>query len=192
VSSRRRPELRADARRNRERVLAIAEDVFANEGLAVPVDDIARRAGVGIGTVYRHFPTKEALFAAIVQAKLARMLDHARTLARERSPGRAFFELFDRMAAEGAHKKDLVAALAGAGIGPRSAAGETADQLRAELGRMLRSAQAAGAVRKDVRVQDVYALLGAALAAASRTDASHTRLIAIVRDGLRARRASRA
>ena len=53
---------RADARRNVERVLRAAEEVFATEGLAVPIDEIASRAGVGVGTVYRHFPTKQALF----------------------------------------------------------------------------------------------------------------------------------
>ncbi|MFD6451097.1 helix-turn-helix domain-containing protein, partial [Nocardia sp. NPDC060220] len=58
--------LRADARRNRERVLAAAQEAFAAEGISVPLDDIARRAGVGAGTVYRHFPTKEALFTAAI------------------------------------------------------------------------------------------------------------------------------
>jgi AcrR family transcriptional regulator len=60
--------LRADARRNRARVLAVAQEVFETEGLAVPVEEVARRAGVGVGTVYRHFPTKEALFEAIMLA----------------------------------------------------------------------------------------------------------------------------
>ena len=58
--------LRADARRNVQRVLEAAEEIFATQGLAVPIDAIAARAGVGIGTVYRHFPTKEALFKAVV------------------------------------------------------------------------------------------------------------------------------
>ncbi len=61
--------LRADARRNRTRVLDTAEEVFATDGIAVPIDEIARRAGVGIGTVYRHFPTKEALFEAMAPGK---------------------------------------------------------------------------------------------------------------------------
>jgi len=57
--------LRADAARNRARVLEVAYDTFAAEGLSVPIDEIARRAGVGAGTVYRHFPTKDDLFLAV-------------------------------------------------------------------------------------------------------------------------------
>ena len=63
--------MRADARRNRARVLEAARAVFAEEGLAVPLDEIAARAGVGAGTVYRHFPTKEALFEAVVTDRIA-------------------------------------------------------------------------------------------------------------------------
>ena len=62
--------LRADAERNRARVLKVAEEVFASEGLAVPIDEIARRAGLGVGTLYRHFPTKETLFEAIVVGRM--------------------------------------------------------------------------------------------------------------------------
>jgi len=187
VPARRRPEptLRADARRNRARVLEIAQQVFATHGLAVPVEEIARRAGVGIGTVYRHFPTKEALFAAIVEDKLARILEHVTSLAADPAPGPAFFAVLDRMVAEGAHKKDLVDALAVAGIEVRSSAADVAAQLRKVLGTLLRRAQAAGAVRSGVSIEDVFALLGATLAAATRTGGSPTRLFAIVRDGLR-------
>ena len=71
--------LRADAARNRARVLEVAYDTFAAEGLSVPIDEIARRAGVGAGTVYRHFPTKEDLFRAVVDDRLRR---HRRRRAR--------------------------------------------------------------------------------------------------------------
>lgn len=178
--------LRADARRNRERVLRVAEEVFAKEGLAVPIDDIARRAGVGIGTVYRHFPTKEALFAAIVNDKLARVLADVTARLADPSPGAALFAVLERMAADGAHKKDLVDALAGAGIDIRSAARETSTELRQALGTLLRRAQAAGAVRKNVTIEDIFALLSATLTAAARAQTSPTRLFAIVCDGLRA------
>ena len=187
MPAKRRPEptLRADARRNRARVLDVAQQVFATEGLAVRVEEIAKRAGVGIGTVYRHFPTKEALFAAIVEDKLARILEHVTSLAAGPDPGPAFFAVLDRMVAEGAHKKDLVDALAVAGIDVRSSAAAVAAQLRKALGTLLRRAQAAGAVRSGVSVEDVFALLGATLAAATRTRGSAIRLFAIVRDGLR-------
>jgi AcrR family transcriptional regulator len=177
--------LRADARRNRARVLEVAEQVFASEGLAVPIDDIAKRAGVGIGTVYRHFPTKEALFAAIVQQKLARVVEHISSVAADPAPGEAFFAVLDRLVAQGTDKKDLVDALAVAGIDVRSSAQDTAKQLRSALGTLLKRAQAAGAVRRDVTVEEILALVGATLAAATRTGGSATRLFAIVRDGLR-------
>ena len=87
--------LRADARRNRARVLEVAQQVFAEEGLAVPIDEIARRAGVGVGTVYRHFPTKDALFEAIIVERLCAVGEAARELARRPGAGRAFFGFFD-------------------------------------------------------------------------------------------------
>ncbi len=67
--------LRADAVRNRARVLEVAYETFAAEGLSVPIDEIARRAGVGAGTVYRHFPTKEALFQAVIEDRMQHLVD---------------------------------------------------------------------------------------------------------------------
>ncbi len=68
--------MRADAARNRAKVLEVAYETFAAEGLAVPIDEIARRAGVGAGTVYRHFPTKEALFGAVFEDRMRRIADY--------------------------------------------------------------------------------------------------------------------
>ncbi|MFC7660235.1 TetR/AcrR family transcriptional regulator [Pseudonocardia benzenivorans] len=70
--------LRADARRNREKVLRAAQEAFAEHGMGVPLDEIAGRAGVGPGTVYRHFPTKEALFEAVVAARMQDLITAAR------------------------------------------------------------------------------------------------------------------
>src|ERR1700746_3392231 len=72
--------LRADAARNRARVLEVAYDTFAAEGLSVPIDEIARRAGVGAGTVYRHFPTKEDLYRAVVEDRLEHIVESGRGL----------------------------------------------------------------------------------------------------------------
>ena len=188
MPAKRRPAgpLRADAQRNRQRVLEVAQEVFAAEGLAVPIDEIARRAGLGVGTVYRHFPTKEALFTAIVEDKLVRIIEHAASLATAPRPGPAFFAVLDRMVAESARKKDLSDALAGVGVDVRSAAASTRGQLRTALDTLLRRAQAAGAVRGGLDVDDVLALLGATLAAASRAGVAAPRLFAVVRDGLAA------
>src|SRR5438105_699085 len=83
--------LRADARRNRQRVLEAAEAVLATHGLAAPIDEIARAAGVGVGTVYRHFPTKEALLEAIVLSHLEPILAEVRSLLTAADPGGALF-----------------------------------------------------------------------------------------------------
>ena len=71
--------LRADAARNRARVLEVAYETFAADGLAVPIDEIARRAGVGAGTVYRHFPTKEDLYKAVVEDRIGNIVDEGRS-----------------------------------------------------------------------------------------------------------------
>ena len=80
--------MRADAVKNRQRILDAAEAIFATEGLSVPIDTVAERAGVGVGTLYRHFPTKEALFEAIVTARLEYLLELARAHAGAADPGR--------------------------------------------------------------------------------------------------------
>jgi AcrR family transcriptional regulator len=177
--------LRADAKRNRARVLEVAAQVFATEGVGVPIDEVARRAGLGIGTVYRHFPTKETLIAAIVQDKIARVVEQVAELASDPDPGKAFFAALDRMVELGAHKKDLVDALAGTDLDLRSAARAATAELRKVLGALLRRAQAAGAVRTGVTADDVLALLSGTMTAAARTGSSPARLFAIVAAGLR-------
>src|SRR5258706_15826829 len=88
---------RADAQRNRQRVLTVAESVFAKEGLTVPIDVVAARAGIGVGTVYRHFPTKEALFAAIVTDRVEALAADARQALEEDDPGAALFAFLPTM-----------------------------------------------------------------------------------------------
>ncbi|HEU0031197.1 MAG TPA: helix-turn-helix domain-containing protein [Kofleriaceae bacterium] len=177
----RRPQ-RADARRNRAHVLEVARAAFASDGTALPMDELARRAGVGVGTLYRHFPTKEALLSAIVAERITTVAAHARDLAHAADPGAAFFDLLRRMAREGTDKRDLVDALAGAGIDVRTSVAGPSRALRTALIALLRRAQAAGSVRTDVTVDDILALL-AALAFASRRGSA--RSLDVVLDGLR-------
>ncbi|GAA3382237.1 TetR/AcrR family transcriptional regulator [Cryptosporangium minutisporangium] len=179
--------LRADARRNRARVLEVAIEAFAAEGLAVPVHEIARRAGVGTGTVSRHFPTKESLFQAIVSARVERLVTQARTIEAEHDPADAFFAFFEVMAAAGALDRGLADALIGAGFDIDAAAAATGYDLNEHFHRLLTAAQNAGAVRGDVDFADVKALLAGCLARERDTadPAARDRLIAIVRAGLR-------
>jgi AcrR family transcriptional regulator len=183
--------LRADARRNRDRVLEAARAAFGAEGSDVSLDEIARRAGVGAGTVYRHFPTKEALFEAVVCDRMEELVEEARALLDDPDPGRAFSSFVERLGREGARKRDLVEALAYDGIHLQLGEAPILRALTDALGELLRRAQHAGAVRSDISVEDVVALLaGAAYAIChSGADDERTRrLLAIMYDGLRADR----
>jgi AcrR family transcriptional regulator len=185
--------LRADARRNRDRVLEAARAAFGAEGSDVSLDEIARRAGVGPGTVYRHFATKEALFEAVVFDRMEELVEEARALAGGPDPGRAFSSFVERLALEGAQKRDLVEALASDGIHLRLGEATIVRTLTDVLAELLRRAQRAGAVRSDVGVDDVMALLtGAAFAIchSGADDERAGRLLAIMSDGLRAQRSA--
>lgn len=179
---------RADARRNRAQILTAAEEAFAQEGISVPLDDIARRAGVGAGTVYRHFPTKEALFDAVLQNRIDNLVGDANALVESDDPGAAFFGLMSRMIDDGIAKKDLVDALVDSGRGSTATTGAK-DQLRAVGGKLLRRAQRAGAVRHDVTIADVMAAISGIVLAAHHAGGDRrqaTRMFNLVRDGMRA------
>jgi AcrR family transcriptional regulator len=176
---------RADARRNRAQVLEVAIDAFASEGLSVPVHEIARRAGVGTGTVSRHFPTKEALFQAIVSSIAQRLVERARQLAATEDPGAAFFEFFTAMVEEGATNRGLADAFAGAGFDLEAAASRAEHDVMGALRDLLDHAQRAGAVRADVDVADVKALMVGCLARERPTADARARMIAVVCEGLR-------
>jgi len=181
--------LRADAQRNRDRVLEAARAAFGAEGSEVSLDEIARRAGVGAGTVYRHFPTKEALFEAVVFDRIAELVEEARALADDLDPGRAFSSFVERLGREGARKRDLVEALSDDGVHLQLADAPIVRTLIAVLAELLARAQGAGAVRKDIGVDDVMALLlGAAYAICrGQSDDERTRrILTVLTDGLRA------
>jgi len=151
--------LRADAARNRARVLEVAYETFAEEGLAVPIDEIARRAGVGAGTVYRHFPTKEALFEAIASNRVHHLIDRAAAFTEAEEPGGAFFAYLALLVDEGKADQGLVDALAGIGFDIAAAIPDAEKQFMAVLEDLLTRAQRAGAVRADIGVRDVKALM---------------------------------
>jgi len=181
--------LRADARRNRARILEVAREVFATEGLAVPIDTVAARAGIGVGTVYRHFPTKEALFAAIVMDRVQALVDDARAALDADDPGEAFYGFLRMMAERSATDMALADAFAEAGVDIKSSLGVCKQDLTAAIGDLLQRAQDAGAVRTDVSVSDVFALLTSTCIACGRQgrEDSSQRLVGVVLDGLRPR-----
>ena len=180
--------LRADAARNRTRVLEVAYQTFAEQGLNVPIDEIARRAGVGAGTVYRHFPTKDDLYRAVVQDRITTIIGSGRALLGSGDPGEALFTFLRAMVLDwGATDLGLVEALAGVGIDIASAMPDVESEFLEMLDDLLKAGQKAGAVRSDLGVRDVKALLtGASAMQAAYPDAAE-RATEVFLDGLRAR-----
>lgn len=178
---------RADAVRNRQRILSAARDAFAAEGPAVSLDDVARRAGVGPGTLHRHFPTKDALFAAVIADRLRGLAAEAQALGAEADAGRAFYAFFHRLAAEAGQNVALNAALTdAAAVGEAIAA--AGHELEAAIAELLRRAQAAGTVRPDLTTSELHAVIAGALVMEQRLpDASKGRGLRLVADALAAR-----
>jgi len=180
---------RADARRNRDRLLVVARQAFATEGLSVSLDEIARRAGVGPGTLYRHFPTKETLFEAVVHERLRHLVDQARLLSGADDPTAALFRILRRVVADAAEKTDLIEALASAGIEVRTTVAASAAELRSEIGHILARAQDSGEIRDDIGIAELMAVLSGVLLALrhpASKGANPQRALAILLDGLRA------
>lgn len=180
---------RADARRNRERVLRTAQQLFAAEGLGVSLDEIARRAGVGPGTVHRHFPTKEALYLAVATDQVEQLVAEAAVLVDGDDPA-ALFTLLSQMMATGAENVTVKSALLAAEFDLRTAAPKVADDLTGYVADLLRRAHAAGLARSDLTADEVLALVAGAFAAirhagaeASRERSAH--LARIILDGMR-------
>jgi AcrR family transcriptional regulator len=180
--------LRADARRNRAKVLEAAAEVFAAQGLAVPIDEVARRAGVGVGTVYRHFPTKEALIEAIVLDRVEALVERAEELSRSDDPGGAMFTFVSELVQLAVSKKDMTDELARTGVESEQLVAGVKERLERAFDVILQRAQAAGVVRLDVNRTDVTALvMGCCMAASQQGCREATpRLVAVLCDGFRA------
>ena len=179
--------LRADARRNRDQLLQVAAEAFAADGLQVPLDEIARRAGLGPGTLYRHFPTKESLVEAVVHERLRSLLDDARARAASSEPGAALSGFIDRLVAEARAKRDLVDALARADVDITATVSETAADIRDAIGVLLARAQRAGAVRRDIGTAELMGLLSGLMSAVrspSASTADPELMLAVLRSGL--------
>ena len=177
--------LRADARRNLELVLEAASQAFAELGPEVSVDEIARRAGVGHGTVFRRFPTKSALMAAVLRLRLEELADRAEQLVAGGDPAAAFDE-FVWLAAEACRRDRAFFE----GVAMCEGFAEVADAKRrvhACAGVLLAHAQEAGAVRGDVTVDDVSTLVGSSVLAAAGTREAEAwrRYVEIILAGLR-------
>ncbi|MGZ8647269.1 MAG: TetR/AcrR family transcriptional regulator [Solirubrobacteraceae bacterium] len=184
--------LRADARRNRERVMTAARAVFAEQGRDAQMDDVARRADVGVGTVYRHFPTKVALLNALSDELFAVVAAHARTLVDSDDAWEAFLAAMwfggEKTAGDRAFTEIMAAS---SDLPPRTCPGK--EDLFVTVGELMGRAKGEGRMRPDVRIDDVPLLMcgvGSASGMPHPSPNAWRRHLAIVLDGMRAEAAS--
>jgi AcrR family transcriptional regulator len=179
---------RADARRNRERILVAAREQFADTGIDAQIDDIARAADVGVGTVYRHFPTKEALLQALAADRFVRLAEWAREALEAPDAWEGFRDYLRRSAELGANDRLLSEAMA-----ERDAfqgAQREKDDLMEATAALVERAQAAGELRPDIGAQDIAMLMCGLGRATGRGAFDHAmsweRYLEIIVAGLRA------
>jgi len=152
--------LRADARRNRERILSGARAVFAECGSEAQMDDVARRAGVGVGTVYRHYPTKEALLVELVREKFNLFAATAReALERDGEPFEVLVDLMRANAEALGRDAGTQQVLAGAGEHIWASAAAEQNELLELTSRLIDRARRAGTIRPDVTSTDIGMLM---------------------------------
>jgi len=184
---------RADAVRNRERVLEAAKVVFSAGGAEASLEAVARAAGVGIGTLYRHFPTREALFEAVYRREVQQLADLAEQLKQDAKPIDALRQWMRSIVKFVATKKGMSAALTLAVDKNSKLFSSSADRLAQTVGGLLDRAIAAGEIRDDISPED---LLRAVVGMCYMHDqpgwqTSVSRLVDVFVDGLRKRRDSR-
>lgn len=190
---------RADATRNRARLLEAADAVLSERGPAGTTEEIARRAGIAVGTVFRHFPTKEALIAAVFTQRLQRLSAEAHQLRDSDNPVEALREFFVRWTELSATKQAFVEDLRGSGVDVAAVAADSVyPQVRAELfdglATLVERAKEARGIRSDIGAEEVWALMIGAVRAvehlAPRGQVSR-RITELVFNGLRRQTSSK-
>lgn len=167
--------LRADARRNREAIISAADDLFRSQGMSLQMDEVAQRAGLGVGTVYRHFPTKEALTVELVVYRAETVITQAEQALVTDAPAaavRGFFHAMARLMAEDVGLRETFQMQSTADMLGESCAYFRQDLHERKLA-IMRRAQEAGTVREDLAVEDFDALmcgLGQAILAGGRPE----------------------
>lgn len=176
---------RADAVRNRAKVLAAAGEVFAELGLGAPVEEIARRAGLGVGTLFRHFPTKEALAVAVLDGMHEGLTEHLQRALEMADPRAALFELCLTLSRyQGRH---IALAEKMAHTHPREASRAGREKVYECMAELVRRGQAAGYFRPDIGPADVAVLIAGISQAAlldERGPHLRERYVTIIIDGL--------
>ncbi len=181
----RRP--RSDSVRNRERLLAAAREVFSTGGADASLEAVARTAELGIGTLYRHFPTREALFNAVYRREVDQLVELGERLAEDPQPVEALRRWLHANVDTIATKKGMLAALAPAPDSARELYADSAQRLIRAVGALMQRAVAAGELRGDLTPEDLMHALVGMCYARQRTDWRETviRLVDVFVDGLR-------
>jgi AcrR family transcriptional regulator len=174
--------LRADARRNRERILKAARAVFSTSGREAHLEDVARRAKVGVGTVYRHFPTKDALLEALAREQFELLTQWAQEAERESDAWAAFHAMVWRGAELQASDRALMEAVAEF----KPSVARQAEELHASIERLMQRAQAQGAMRADATGADVQLMMCGLGSVMQMSGEGWRRYLTVMLDGLRA------
>ncbi|MGV3616480.1 MAG: TetR/AcrR family transcriptional regulator [Fimbriimonas sp.] len=178
--------MRADARRNIDTLLQAAKEVFAASGVDAPVREIADRAGVGLGTLYRHFPQRSDLIAAVFRRELDACADAAAVIAAEHPPGEALAKWIERYQAFVATKRGLATALYSGDPAYDTLPAYFKERLVPAFQPLLDAAVAAGEIRSDVSADDILFAIASLCAYGCQEGPAHARrMVALFIDGLR-------
>ena len=178
--------VRADARRNIDTLLEAAKDVFATSGVDAPVREIAARAGVGVGTLYRHFPQRADLIAAVFRREVDACADAAADLAGEHEPIEALARWLNRYTSFMATKRGLAASLHAGDPGYEALRAYFRERLGPALASLLDAAATAGQIRRDVDPGDLLtAVANLCLPTGHESEGHSQRMVALLVDGLR-------
>ena len=178
-------DLRADARRNREALVAVARAVFAEQGTDASLRDVARRAGVGIGTLYRHFPSREALLQAVVREGFDVLRDLAEEMLAQPSPRQALATWMERFLGNFGACRGLSGSVLTGLHDEGSELHQSSEAMHLAATRLLARAQEAGEVRTDVTATDLISMAAAAGWVAQITDEEQSRrMLTVLLDGL--------
>jgi AcrR family transcriptional regulator len=182
--------LRADAQRNRDKLVKIAALAFAEDGINTSLEEIAERAQVGIGTLYRHFPTREHLVEVVYRHEVEALCQAADDLARKHRPGEALAQWMDRFIDYMAAKRGMGESLKLLLASNSEFFAEASGKIPAALHKLLAAAIADGAIRADIDSADVMYALSGIYAGPQTADwlERSKRLVALLMDGLRYKR----
>ncbi|WP_433337480.1 TetR/AcrR family transcriptional regulator [Spirillospora sp. CA-294931] len=176
--------MRADARQNRERLLRVADAAFRREGVRASLAEIARTCGIAIGTLYKHFPTRDALLQALIHDQVTSLRESAERLAGSGAPGEALIEWLQEFGRCASAYQGLAESILAAAAAEESDLHSSVVSMRAAAAVLLAEAQDGGAIRPDVGPAEVFALACGAGTVSPYAPADPDRLLRLVVEGL--------